>query len=172
MKEYKVLIVGDGGVGTTSCVLQLVCGLFEEYDMDMNEEFEKVLEFNDEPCLLHILGDSRTSEFSLSHEAKLREYEGFIIMFSLIDRDSFNNVTMYKTQINRLNNDMNTPIILVGNKCDLTRNIEVENIEINDICIVWGCKYVEISARENINVEKAFITLIEVISKSFTDRNK
>jgi small GTP-binding protein len=62
------------------------------------------------------------------------------------------------------NYDPNIPIMLVGTKIDLKQQRRVQKHEAIDIARSRGCaSYVEVSAKESINVEEAFGTLTKVM---------
>ena len=45
--------------------------------------------------------------------------EGFLLVYSITDRDSFDSISAYHRQILRVKDTESVPIVLVGNKCDL-----------------------------------------------------
>ena len=45
--------------------------------------------------------------------------EGFLLVYSITDRDSFDSISAYHQQILRVKDTESVPILLVGNKCDL-----------------------------------------------------
>jgi len=52
-------------------------------------------------------------------------------------------------------------MVLVGNKCDLEKKREVSFEEGKDIGDQYGCPFVESSAKNDININDIFLTLIE-----------
>ncbi len=48
------------------------------------------------------------------------------------------------------------PIILVGNKCDLTANRKISFEEASGLAAKWNIPYIETSAKTRENVDKAF----------------
>lgn len=92
----------------------------------------------------------------------------FILVFSLDNRDSFQEVQRLKRQIyetksclrNKTKENVDVPLVVCGNKCDRDFYREVQEEEIEQL--VGGdkqCAYFEISAKKNTNVDKMFQTL-------------
>ena len=52
--------------------------------------------------------------------------------------------------------DQHLPIILVGNKCDLTANRKVPFEEASTLAAKWNIPYMESSAKTRENVDRAF----------------
>ncbi len=52
--------------------------------------------------------------------------EGFVLVYSINDRDSFDCISHYHQQIMRVKDSESVPIVLVGNKCDLEAERRVD----------------------------------------------
>ncbi len=77
---------------------------------------------------------------------------GAMVVFSLNDEESFENVDFWISKLNELSGDI--PYIIVGNKSDINREVSKEKIEkkLKEL----GTEYIETSAKCNENVELAF----------------
>ena len=103
-----------------------------------------------------------------------RSGQGFLCVFSLTDcqtlqdiqverRKHFKNSfltskhfqTIYE-QIVRVKDDRSVPIVLVGNKVDLESQREVPTVEGMALAQIWGCPFVEASAKNRMNVNEVF----------------
>src|SRR6218665_2192662 len=60
-------------------------------------------------------------------EQYMRTGEGFIICYSVTDRRSFDEAVAYKHLIDRVRNQEDIPVVLVGNKCDLESERKVSH---------------------------------------------
>lgn len=60
------------------------------------------------------------------------------------------------------------PIVLVGNKSDLSRQVSLENVLQTKAEFMNNCPYIETSAKFNLNVIKLFIELLQVSQSIFT----
>jgi GTPase KRas protein len=65
-QEYKLVIVGGGGVGKSALTIQLIQGHFvDEYDPTIEDSYRKQVNIDNETCLLDIL-DTAGQEGMLS----------------------------------------------------------------------------------------------------------
>ena len=61
MKEYKIVVLGSGGVGKSALTVQFVQGIFiEKYDPTIEECYRKQVEINGEQCTLEIIDTAGT----------------------------------------------------------------------------------------------------------------
>lgn len=58
-------------------------------------------------------------------EQYMRTGEGFLLVYSITSRQSFEEIITFQQQILRVKDKDYFPIILVGNKCDLEKEREV-----------------------------------------------
>jgi GTPase KRas protein len=58
-------------------------------------------------------------------EQYMKHGEGFLLVYSIADRDSFIEINDFYTQILRVKDRDTWPVVLVGNKCDLEYHREV-----------------------------------------------
>lgn len=56
MREFKVVVLGSGGVGKSALTVQFVSGCFmEKYDPTIEDFYRKEIEVDNSPCVLEIL---------------------------------------------------------------------------------------------------------------------
>ncbi|VDN18617.1 unnamed protein product [Gongylonema pulchrum] len=159
MTEYKLVVVGDGGVGKSALTIQLIQNHFvEEYDPTIEDSYRKQVVIDGETCLLDILDTAGQEEYSAMRDQYMRTGEGFLLVFAINEAKSFENVTQYRDQIRRV------PMVLVGNKCDLAQRM-VETRAIMDASRSLGMPAVETSAKTRMGVDDAFYTLVREIRK-------
>ena len=64
MREYKIVVLGSGGVGKSALTVQFVQGIFiEKYDPTIEECYRKHLEINNDECVLEIIDTAGTVKF-------------------------------------------------------------------------------------------------------------
>jgi len=167
MANYKICCLGDGGVGKTALTIQLCSNHFvEEYDPTIEDSYRKQVVIDGQSCLLEILDTAGQEEFTALRDQWIRDCEGFVIIYSIISRISFEQVSVFKEQVMRVKDAEKLPIMLVGNKCDLEDRREVETHEGEQLAKVIGCQFKEASAKTRDNVEEAFYDLVREIRKT------
>ena len=75
--------------------------------------------------MLDVLDTAGQEEYSAMREQYMRTGEGFLMVYSITSRQSFEEIMIYQQQILRVKDKDFFPIILVGNKCDLEEEREV-----------------------------------------------
>ena len=164
--EYKLVIVGGGGVGKSALTIQLIQNHFvEEYDPTIEDSYRKQVTIDDESCLLDILDTAGQEEYSAMRDQYLRKGHGFICAFSVTSRASFDEVSAFREQILRVKDADKVPIVLIANKCDLVVDRQVTTEEGQDLAKAFGCPFFETSAKARINVEEPFYQLVREIRK-------
>jgi Ras-related protein Rap-1B len=64
MREYKIVVLGSGGVGKSALTVQFVQGIFvEKYDPTIEDCYRKQVEINGQQCMLEILDTAGTVIF-------------------------------------------------------------------------------------------------------------
>ncbi|KAK7086595.1 hypothetical protein SK128_023673 [Halocaridina rubra] len=81
-------------------------------------------------------------------EAQVSWGEGFMLVFSLTSHASFTALSRLRRVILELTPGAPRPMVLVGNKADLSHAREVNDDEIRDWADCWGCDYFEVAAPE------------------------
>ncbi|KAJ5077456.1 ras-like protein rasd [Anaeramoeba ignava] len=166
MTEYKLVVVGGGGVGKSALVIQLVQSHFvDEYDPTIEDSYRRQVEIDDEICLLDILDTAGQEEYSAMRDSYMRSGEGFLIVYAINSRNSFDEVSIFKEQICRVKDSDNIPMLVVGNKADIENERQVSSGEARDLAKTFGCPFIETSAKTRINVEEAFFELVREVRR-------
>ena len=115
-------------------------------------------------------------------EQYMRTGEGFLLVYSIASRQSFEEIVTFQQQILRVKDKDYFPIIIVGNKCDLEGEREVTKQgngsmrppyrDTADSCIEgealaqgMSCKFIETSAKTRTNVDNAFYEIVREIRR-------
>ena len=93
---------------------------------------------------------------------KRREGQGFILVYSIASRATFERLEVFRQLMLRVKR--NRPIfVLVGNKCDKTYEREVSREEGAALARSFGCEFLETSAKTSHNVERLFMNLVRAL---------
>ncbi|KAJ8395127.1 hypothetical protein AAFF_G00035830 [Aldrovandia affinis] len=158
MTEYKLVVVGAGGVGKSALTIQLIQNHFvDEYDPTIEDSYRKQVVIDGETCLLDILDTAGQEEYSAMRDQYMRTGEGFLCVFAVNNSKSFADVHLYREQIKRVKDSDDVPMVLVGNKCDLARTVDTKQAQ--ELARSYGIEFVETSAKTRQGVEDAFYTL-------------
>uniref|UniRef100_A0A9R1SEF7 small monomeric GTPase n=2 Tax=Cyprinus carpio TaxID=7962 RepID=A0A9R1SEF7_CYPCA len=165
MTEYKLVVVGAGGVGKSALTIQLIQNHFvDEYDPTIEDSYRKQVVIDGETCLLDILDTAGQEEYSAMRDQYMRTGEGFLCVFAINNAKSFEDVHLYREQINRVKDSDNVPMVLVGNKSDLASRT-VETRQAQELARSYGVPFVETSAKTRQGVEEAFYSLVREIRR-------
>ncbi|CAH6723546.1 ras-like protein 1 [[Candida] jaroonii] len=169
MQEYKLVVVGGGGVGKSALTIQLIQSHFvDEYDPTIEDSYRKPCTIDNEQVLLDILDTAGQEEYSAMREQYMRTGEGFLLVYSIDSRSSLDELASFYEQIQRVKESDNVPILIVGNKCDLENERQVSYEEGKQLAESFNCKFFETSAKQRINVEESFYELV----RNVRDKNK
>nr|XP_020447851.1 ras-related protein Rap-2a-like isoform X2 [Monopterus albus] len=106
MREYKVVVLGSGGVGKSALTVQFVTGTFiEKYDPTIEDFYRKEIEVDSSPSVLEILDTAGTEQFASMRDLYIRNGQGFILVYSLVNQQSFQDIKPMRDQIIRVKRD-------------------------------------------------------------------
>ncbi|SAM09851.1 hypothetical protein [Absidia glauca] len=156
MMLYKLVVLGDGGVGKTALTIQLCLNHFVD-------SYRKQVVIDDQPCVLEVLDTAGQEEYTALRDQWIRDGEGFLLVYSISSRSTFERVERFRDQIFRVKDVETVPIILVGNKCDKITEREVSREEGFQMARHLRCDFIETSAKTCVNVERSFYTVVRTI---------
>eukprot|EP00045_Choanoeca_perplexa_P000565 m.14985 g.14985 ORF g.14985 m.14985 type:complete len:193 (-) comp10393_c0_seq1:154-732(-) len=166
IKEYKLVVVGGGGVGKSALTIQFIQSHFvDEYDPTIEDSYRKQCVIDEEVALLDILDTAGQEEYSAMREQYMRTGEGFLLVYSIIDKNSFEEIQGFHNQILRVKDKDTFPMMLVGNKSDLDQERQVSTPEGLELAKQLAIQHVETSAKQRVNVDFAFHELVRIIRK-------
>jgi GTPase KRas len=123
--------------------------------------------------VLEVLDTAGQEEYTALRDLWVREGEGFLLVYSITCRSSFTRILRFHNQIERVKESQRSDpygggsvyvehpaIMLVGNKSERVTEREVSTQEGQALARELGCEFVEVSAKNCINVEKAFYDVV------------
>ncbi|KAI9102037.1 small G-protein Ras2 [Phlyctochytrium arcticum] len=164
MTLYRLVVLGDGGVGKTALTIQLCLNHFvETYDPTIEDSYRKQVVIDDLPCILEVLDTAGQEEYTALRDQWIRDGEGFLLVYSITSRSTFERVERFKQQITRVKDMDKVPLMLVGNKCDKLAEREVSKEEGQQMARRLKCEFIETSAKTCLNVDRAFYNVVRMI---------
>jgi GTPase KRas protein len=104
-------------------------------------------------------------DYSAMYELYMRTGQGFVLVYAINSPSSFEKLHEFRSRILQVKGRDNVPLVLVGNKYDLTNERKVTTEEGMDLAKTWNCPFFETSAKTGINVEECFFQLVREIRK-------
>uniref|UniRef100_A0A9J7X5N3 Ras-related protein Rab-35 n=1 Tax=Cyprinus carpio carpio TaxID=630221 RepID=A0A9J7X5N3_CYPCA len=150
---FKLLIIGDSGVGKSSLLLRFADNTFSgSYITTIGVDFKiRTVEINGEKVKLQIWDTAGQERFRTITSTYYRGTHGVIVVYDVSSAESFVNVKRWLHEINQNCDDVCR--ILVGNKNDDPASKVVETNDAQKFAEQMGIRLFETSAKENINVE-------------------
>lgn len=170
----KLLILGDSNVGKTNFLLRFTENSFlDNYITTIGFDYKSsVVKLDNERTVKLQIWDTAGQErfMSVTKNLMLR-VQGVILMYDITEPVSFENVKKWFKSI-RENTNEKMPIVLVGNKIDLEdkRKVSIEKGE--KLAEEYEIKFFEASAKDNRNVEEAFIEIAKEVMKTYNPKGR
>ena len=169
---FKILLLGDSGVGKSSLLLRYTK---HEFNVDMRStigvEFAlKYLKIDNFQLKVQIWDTAGMERYRSITSAYYKGAKGVIIVYDICREKSFEDVDKWIEDF-KSKADEDAVILLIGNKNDLDDKREVNKEEAELKAQKNKFAFMETSAKDNNNVDKAFETLFKEIVKNYKDKN-
>ncbi|GAM23203.1 hypothetical protein SAMD00019534_063780 [Acytostelium subglobosum LB1] len=166
-REFKIVVLGSGGVGKSALTVQFVQGIFvEKYDPTIEDSYRKQVEVDGVQYMLEILDTAGTEQFTAMRDLYMKNGQGFVLVYSIISNSTFGELPDLREQILRVKDCEDVPMVLVGNKCDLGDQRQVSTEQGQELAQKFGsCIFMEASAKNKINVEHIFFELVRQVNR-------
>jgi len=168
----KVILIGDSGVGKSCLLMRFSEDTFNQSFINtVGIDFKiKSIVVDDKIVKLQIYDTAGQERFRTITAAYYRGAQGVMLVYDVTDPSSFRNIRDWVAGM-MAHVDPGCRMIIVGNKCDLDDRREVPEVKGSTLATEFGFKFIETSAKTNLNVEDAFNILVREI-KIRMDRDK
>ncbi|KFP63424.1 Ras-related protein Rap-1A [Cariama cristata] len=160
MREYKLVVLGSGGVGKSALTVQFVQGIFvEKYDPTIEDSYRKQVEVDCQQCMLEILDTAGTEQFTAMRDLYMKNGQGFALVYSITAQSTFNDLQDLREQILRVKDteDVSRLFLLL----QMVKMLFGQNLA-RQWC---NCAFLESSAKSKINVNEIFYDLVRQINR-------
>jgi GTPase KRas protein len=116
---YRVVLLGDGGVGKSAITLQFTTNQFSaDYDPTIEDAYRVDTTVDGEDVVLDVLDTAGQEVFSTVREQYMRDGDSFLLVFSLISKPTLISIATIFKQLSRVKGDDSapTPALVLGNK--------------------------------------------------------
>lgn len=161
---FKYIIIGDTGVGKSCLLLQFTDKRFTPiHDLTIGVEFgARIVTVEDKQLKLQIWDTAGQESFRSITRSYYRGAAGALLVYDITRKETFEHLLSWLEDA-RQNSNSNMTIILVGNKADLEHRREVPKEAGEAFAKQHGLLFLETSAKNNTNVEEAFLTTASAI---------
>ena len=168
---YKIILLGDNPVGKTSILLRYVDRIFREIYMitiGFDQRLKSIILKNWKSIKLQIWDTAGQDRFRTITKHYYKGMHGIILIYDVTDRRTFESIRNWVSIIREVAAEKVT-IYLVANKIDMKENRKVEREEGEKLAKELGLPFMEVSAKDGINVDEIFEDLVERIYKIYGD---
>lgn len=154
---FKILLIGDSGVGKTCILCRFSDDSFNpSFISTIGIDFKmKTIELNGKKIKLQIWDTAGQERFYTITSTYYRGAMGIMLVYDITDGKSFDSIGKWLRNIDENANE-DVVRMIMGNKCDMEdkRVIPIERAQ--EVAQHHGIPFVETSAKTNINVTRAF----------------
>ena len=157
----------------------------ETYDPTIEDSYRKQVQIDGTSCMLEVLDTAGQEDYVSLRDQWIRDGDGFVLVYAISSRASFQQLRSFYNQIRRVKEASSSPafdappggapklspIMLVGNKCDKVTEREVSTQEGSSLARELGCDFIEASAKNCVNVERAFYDVVRQLRRQRQSSN-
>eukprot|EP00095_Tigriopus_kingsejongensis_P009414 maker-scaffold143_size313727-snap-gene-1.29 protein:Tk09414 transcript:maker-scaffold143_size313727-snap-gene-1.29-mRNA-1 annotation:"ras-related and estrogen-regulated growth inhibitor-like" len=173
LSEVKIAIIGAPGVGKSALAVRFLTKRYiGEYDHQSETRYKHEILVDGEPVLFEICDTCPRVERDMPLTETILWADGFILVYSITDRGSFNYVKLVKQYIsdvkqqnyektgNTNSTGSSIPIVLLGNKGDMVHLRQVATEEGDILSKDFDCYFSEVAAADQVaEIAEAFLEL-------------
>ncbi|CAN6475935.1 unnamed protein product [Victoria cruziana] len=159
---FKLLLIGDSGVGKSSLLLSFTSDTFEDLSPTIGVDFKvKMVTVGGKRLKLAIWDTAGQERFRTLTSSYYRGAQGVIMVYDVTRRETFKNLSeVWAKEIDLYSTNQDCIKMLVGNKVDKDSERVVTKKEGIEFAREYGCLFLECSAKTRVNVEQCFEELV------------
>lgn len=158
----RVVLLGSTSVGKTTLINRMIQDKFDEQVQPTTGA--TYCSYNQRDREIQIWDTAGMERFRSVNKVYYRDAVGAILVFDLTSYESFTNLDSWLSEFMENTNTQNPIILLVGNKLDLTDEIEVTPAQVTQFCEDHNMmKYFQVSAKTGQGVVKMFQFLLSIL---------
>ncbi|XP_072976604.1 ras-related protein Rab11C [Typha angustifolia] len=161
---FKIVLIGDSGVGKSNILSRFTKNEFSlDSKSTIGVEFAtKTLQIEGKTIKAQIWDTAGQERYRAITSAYYRGALGAFLVYDITKKQTFDNVQRWLREL-RDHADSNIVIMMAGNKSDLKHLRAVSEDEAQLLAEKEGLSFLETSALEAVNIEKAFQTILTEI---------
>jgi len=157
---FKLLLIGDSGVGKTSLLFRFADDKFNNsFISTIGIDFKiRTIEVDGKKIKLQIWDTAGQERFRTITTAYYRGAMGILLVYDITNEKSFENIKNWMRNIEE-HSSSDVQRMIIANKCDMDDRRQISRDRGESLAIEHACKFMETSAKANLNVENTFFTL-------------
>ncbi|KAK2883118.1 ras-related protein Rab-19-like [Channa argus] len=158
---FKIILIGDSNVGKTCVVQNFKSGLFSERQQNtIGVDFTvRTVDIEGKKVKIQVWDTAGQERFRTITQSYYRSAHGAMIAYDITRHSTFDSVTHWIKEV-EMYGAANVVLVLIGNKCDLEQERQVEFKKACNLANDRGIlAALETSAKESQNVEEAFMMM-------------
>uniref|UniRef100_A0A6G1SBQ4 GTP-binding protein Rheb n=1 Tax=Aceria tosichella TaxID=561515 RepID=A0A6G1SBQ4_9ACAR len=171
-KHRKIAIMGYRSVGKSCLTIQYVDKLFvDSYDPSIENIFTKRTKIRGQDYCLKLVDTAGQDEYSIFPSLYAIDIHGYCLVYSIDSQKSFEVVRIIYDKLSELTSKVHIPIVLVGNKMDLSKERVVPFEEGKKLANYMKAAFMEVSAKHHSLVDEMFQNLVAQIEQVNNELN-
>ena len=170
--QFKVIIVGDPGVGKTSLILRYTDNAFRRnYVPTLGVMVtDKIFKIENSVVQLTLWDIGGQQKFQTMRQQFYRGSDAVFLVFDLTRLESFNNIPKWFSDVSEQLKNRDEELIgfMIGNKKDLEESRKISSKMANQLASKLKLRFIETSALLGENVDFAFSSIADYLYKSRT----
>eukprot|EP01121_Diplochlamys_sp_Union-15-3_P019174 TRINITY_DN7163_c0_g2_i3.p1 TRINITY_DN7163_c0_g2~~TRINITY_DN7163_c0_g2_i3.p1 ORF type:complete len:201 (+),score=40.67 TRINITY_DN7163_c0_g2_i3:53-655(+) len=170
---FKVLLLGDSGVGKSCLLLRYADNTFTEtFTATIGVDFKiKTVIIDGKTIKLQIWDTAGQEKFRTITSTYYRGAHGVILVYDITNLESFTSLNKWWSEVKHWHPNGGCQVLIVGNKSDMVAARQVSQETGQEFANEIGVPFLEASAKEDANVEKAFLKLATAIKADTVSKN-
>ncbi|XP_028249377.1 ras-related protein Rab-19-like [Parambassis ranga] len=166
---FKIILIGDSNVGKTCVVQNFKSGNYAEKQQNtIGVDFTvRTVDIEGKKVKIQVWDTAGQERFRTITQSYYRSAHGAMIAYDITRRSTFDSVSHWIKEVEQYG-AANVVLVLIGNKCDLEQERQVQFVEACDLAKERGIlAALETSAKESQNVDEAFMMMArELLSRN------
>ena len=162
--DFTVFVFGDSRCGKSSFCNQLCEKIFAA---DAGPHGDRWCHWettvDGEKCRVQLLDTGGQEEVTHVRDARGREYEGTVLLYSIASRSSFEATRLFRDLVLRVKDVDSFPMVLVGTCADMEEMRAVSAQEGQEAAQAMQAAFFEVSSKTRVNIDEALEQLVRMI---------